>query len=81
MSLLVSVLEVWEVSGAFCETLINETLICWIYLLVVELFSPVRVLVWTTENVRTQRPDERSQQNVLRAFLSVQLSQVQVIAL
>lgn len=53
----------------------------WIYLLAVELFSPVRVLVWTIGNLRTKMPDESSQQKMVWAFLSIQVSQVQVIAL
>lgn len=53
----------------------------WIYVLAVELFRPVRVLVWTIGNLRTQMPDERSQQKMVWAFLGIQLSQVQVIPL
>ena len=51
----------------------------WIYLLVVELCSPVRVLVWTIGNLRTQMPDEWSQQKMVWAFLDIQLSQAQVV--
>ena len=53
----------------------------WVYLLAVELFSPVRVLVWTVGNLRTQVPDEWSQQKMVWAFLGIQLSRVQVMAL
>lgn len=46
----------------------------WIYLLVVEMFSPVSVLVWTIGSLRTQMLDEWSQQKMVWAFLGIQLS-------